>query len=55
MAAIRMGNDAAAREALLEQGTLVEAFHELQADADVLHATLAECRAVLAQKSDRPS
>lgn len=52
ISAIRARDDAAAREALLEQQALVEACHELQADAEVLHAMLAECRTVLGQNSE---
>ena len=43
---------ASAREALLEQQALVDACQELRADADVLHAMLAECRVVLVQNSE---
>jgi phage shock protein A len=52
MNAIRATDDAAARQALLEQRRFAEACEELRADVDVLHAMLAECRSVLTQGAE---
>jgi phage shock protein A len=47
MDAIRKGDDRAAREALLAWQGSVDELHRLDAEATVLRAMLAECRALL--------
>ena len=47
MEAIRNGDDGAAREALRTQQECVDTLARLEADATVIRAMIAECRAVL--------
>ncbi|MEP6492144.1 MAG: hypothetical protein ABJF01_05675 [bacterium] len=49
MAAIHNGDDDAARDALVAQQASLDTLKELDADATVVRASLAECRAVLDQ------
>jgi hypothetical protein len=51
MAAVRRGDDVAARSALLERESVAAACEQLEADAKVIRAMLAECAVVLADGS----
>ena len=51
MTAVRRGDDVAARSALLEREPVTAACDQLEADAKVIRAMLAECALVLADES----
>ena len=50
MTAVRRGDDVAARSALLEREPVTAAYEQLEADAKVIRAMLAECAVVLAER-----
>ena len=52
MTAVRRGDDVAARSALLEREPVAAACEQLEADAKVIRAMLAECALVLADEED---
>jgi electron transfer flavoprotein alpha subunit len=51
MTAVQRGDDVAARSAILEREPVAAACEQLEADAKVIRAMLAECAIVLADQS----